>query len=256
MESKDINEFTDCEYYNAICSGLCVKYTEHDSITTRVAKCSNIANCFIKDLYKQLQDKKQQYEELRQLHNSCCEEFKQEVDLRIDAYNKLSRDFFNSKYCNTEHCKLLQEKEKECENWQAELDKTHLLMLDKQDKCIQSLNENEELKKQLQEKQQECEALNEKVAGIIYLLTGGRLSYSTYTPEACEQAYHDQLEIDVERATKELQEQIKEKEQECEKLKFILKHTGLLDLMNQNVVLRKALDDTEKAVKQVKGEEV
>lgn len=208
MESKDINEFIDCEYYNVICGGLCVKYTEHDSITTRVAKCSNIANCFIKDLYKQLQDKKQQYEELRQFHNSCCEEFKQEVNLRIDAYNKLSRDFFNSKYCNTEHCKLLQEKEKE------------------------------------------CETLNEKVAGIIYLLTGGRLSYSTYTPEACEQAYHDQLEIDVERATKELQEQIKEKEQKCEKLKFTLKHTGILDLMNQNVVLGKALDDIEKVVKQ------
>lgn len=38
-------------------------------------------------------------------------------------------------------------------------------------------------------------------------MTGGRLSYSTYTLEGCEQAYHDQLEIDVERATKELKEE-------------------------------------------------
>lgn len=36
---------------------------------------------------------------------------------------------------------------------------------------------------------------------------------------------------------------LKAKEQECEKLKFTLKHTGLLDLMNKNVELRKALDE-------------
>ena len=53
-------------------------------------------------------------------------------------------------------------------------------------------------------KEQEREELQERTASIIYNLTGGRLSYSTYTLEACEQAYHDQLEIDVERATKEL----------------------------------------------------
>lgn len=129
MESKDINEFTDCEYYNVSCGGICDEATVYGNTSTSITKCSNIANCFIKDLYKQVQDKKQQYEELRQFHNSCCEEFKQEVNLRIDAYNKLSRDFFNSKYCNTEYCKLLQEKEKECEKLKFTLKHTGLLDL-------------------------------------------------------------------------------------------------------------------------------
>lgn len=68
-------------------------------------------------------------------------------------------------------------------------------------------------------KEQECEELKERTASIIYSLTGGRLSYSTYTLEGCEQAYHNQLEIDVERVTKELQEKLQAKEQECEELK-------------------------------------
>ena len=68
-------------------------------------------------------------------------------------------------------------------------------------------------------KEQEREELQERIASIIYSLTGGRLSYSTYTLEGCEQAYHDQLEIDVEKATKELEEKLQAKEQECEELK-------------------------------------
>ena len=67
--------------------------------------------------------------------------------------------------------------------------------------------------KQLKRKEQECEELHSRTASIIYSLTGGRLSYSTYTLEGCEQAYHDQLEIDVERATKELQKKLQAKEQ-------------------------------------------
>lgn len=61
--------------------------------------------------------------------------------------------------------------------------------------------------------------LQERTASIIYSLTGGRLSYSTYTLEGCEDAYRDQLRIDVERATKELQEKLQAKEQECEELR-------------------------------------
>lgn len=59
--------------------------------------------------------------------------------------------------------------------------------------------------KQLKRKEQECEELHNRTASIIYNLTGGRLSYSTYTLEGCEDAYRDQLSIDVERVTKELQ---------------------------------------------------
>ena len=68
-------------------------------------------------------------------------------------------------------------------------------------------------------KERECEELHARTASIIYSLTGGRLSYSTYTLEGCEDAYRDQLRIDVERATKELQEKLQAKEQECEELR-------------------------------------
>lgn len=71
--------------------------------------------------------------------------------------------------------------------------------------CIE--RENKELKEQLYAKEQECEELHKRTASIIYRLTGGRLSYSTYTLEGCEDAYTDQLRIDVERATKELSEE-------------------------------------------------
>lgn len=39
---------------------------------------------------------------------------------------------------------------------------------------------------------------------------------------------------------------LKTKEQECEELKFTIKHTGLLDLMNENVKLKQALGEIEK----------
>lgn len=40
------------------------------------------------------------------------------------------------------------------------------------------------------------------------------------------------------------------KEQECEELKFTIKHIGLLDLMNENVKLKQALDEIEEFCKQ------
>lgn len=182
MESKDINEFTDCEYYNVSCGGICDQCTLYGNTSTSITKCSDVANCFIKNLYKQVQDKKQQYEELRQLHNSCCEEFKQEVNLRIDAYNKLSRDFFNSKYCNTEHCKLLQEK------------------------------------------QEEISQLEDKLFFA--------------KEDAGNNRKHFYRTLD----------ELRDKEQECEELKFTLKHTGLLDLMNENVQLKQVLGDIEQYI--------
>lgn len=76
--------------------------------------------------------------------------------------------------------------------------------------------------KQLKRKEQECEELHSRTASIIYCLTGGRLSYSTYTLEGCEDAYRDQLSIDVERATKELDEENKALKQEVNTLKQAL----------------------------------
>lgn len=99
--------------------------------------------------------------------------------------------------------------------------------------------------KQLKRKEQECEELHSRTASIIYSLTGGRLSYSTYTLEGCEQAYHDQLEIDVERATKELEEKLKAKEQECNKLYIQLKSDEKYHKEEENT-LRKIIKNKEK----------
>ena len=40
----------------------------------------------------------------------------------------------------------LEEKEQECEYWKKELDKTHLLMLEKQDELVKEILKNEQLK--------------------------------------------------------------------------------------------------------------
>ena len=61
--------------------------------------------------------------------------------------------------------------------------------------------------KQLQKLKQENEEMHERLRTIIYNATGGRLSYSTYTVEAVEQAFYDQLEILTEQNTKELEEE-------------------------------------------------
>ena len=67
-------------------------------------------NCY----YKQLKRKEKEYEELRQYHNKCCEEFKNEKQELLEKYNQVSINFYNGDYCNTEHCSLLNAKEQEC----------------------------------------------------------------------------------------------------------------------------------------------
>lgn len=97
-------------------------------------------------------------------------------------------------------------------------DKEHELIMMKADLCrgCQYRNDYKNLFKIYRVKEQECEELHERVASIIYYLTGGRLSYSTYTLEACAEAYSDQLKIDVERATKELEEENEELKKQLE----------------------------------------
>ena len=116
------------------------------------------------------------------------------------------------------------------------------------------------LYKQLKQKEQECKDLHNRTASIIYNLTGGRLSYSTYTLEGCEQAYHDQLEIDVERATKELEEKLQAKEQECEELKEQLSiarewyanlRPHALELADTKLKLQKEVNEYKRALDEI-----
>ena len=67
------------------------------------------------EIIKQLQAEKQEYEELRQYHNKCCEENAKKLEEWLEKYNQVSRDFFSGKYCDKENCNLLKAKEQECE---------------------------------------------------------------------------------------------------------------------------------------------
>lgn len=104
--------------------GVDVSGCSYGEIEKDILKCSceyNVrsASMFCKDnpkcYYKQLKRKEKEYEELRQYHNKCCEEFENEKQKLIDKYNQFSKDFFIGKYCKKEYCELLKAKEQECE---------------------------------------------------------------------------------------------------------------------------------------------
>lgn len=111
--------------------GVDVSGCRYGEIEKDVFKCSceyNVrsASMFCKDNpnchYKLYKRKEQEYEELRQYHNKCCEEFEKEKQNLIDRYNQFSKDFFIGKYCKKEYCDLLKAKEQECEELKREID--------------------------------------------------------------------------------------------------------------------------------------
>ena len=92
---------------------------------------ANNSNCY----FKQLARKEQEYEELRQYHNKCCEEFEKEKQALLEKYNQVSINFYNGDYCNTEHCSLLKAKEQECEKYKQTLDEFELLITNHISSC-------------------------------------------------------------------------------------------------------------------------
>ena len=110
--------------------GVDVSGCRYGEIEKDVFKCSceyNVrsASMFCKDNpnchYKLYKRKEQEYEELRQYHNKCCEEFEKEKQALLEKYNQVSINFYNGDYCNTEHCSLLKAKEQECEELKKEI---------------------------------------------------------------------------------------------------------------------------------------
>lgn len=95
-------------------------------------------------------------------------------------------------------------------------------IINKIKELINNFKSNTKLRAELEQKEKECEELHARTASIIHRLTGGRLTYSTYTLEGCEDAYTDQLRIDVERATKELSEENEELKKQLDKYKQAL----------------------------------
>lgn len=90
-----------CEFFS-ICEAACGGTYE------------DIEICSCYEIFKQLKHKNQEYEELRQYHNKCCEENTEKLKQWSEKYNQLSRDFYNGKYCNKENCSLLKAKEQKC----------------------------------------------------------------------------------------------------------------------------------------------
>lgn len=88
------------------------------------ALCDANTNC----LYKKYKRKEQELEELRQYHNKCCIEFKNEKQVLLEKYNQVSTNFYNGDYCNTKHCSLLNAKEQECERWKKANDEKNELL--------------------------------------------------------------------------------------------------------------------------------
>ena len=96
---------------------------------------------------------------------------------------------------------------------------TELKQIEEENKRLQA--ENEELKK-------ENEELNRRMSDVIYRATGGRLCYSTYTLDAIEHAFQDQLEILSDRKTEELEqenEELKEAADSLLKIQYALAYS-------------------------------
>lgn len=104
----------------------------------------NNYNC----IWKKYLRKEQEYEELRQYHNKCCEEFKKEKQNLIDRCNQFTKDFFIGKYCKKEYCDLLKAKEQECEKLKEAIDGLLKIQYQLADSCTkyeQTLTEIKEI---------------------------------------------------------------------------------------------------------------
>ena len=102
--------------------------------------CCDVGNCY----YKQLKRKEQEYEELRQYHNKCCEENAKKETEWLEKFNQISIGFYNGDYCNTEHCSLLRAKEQECERLKNERTVDLVKQLDQLKAENEHLSEKEE----------------------------------------------------------------------------------------------------------------
>ena len=107
------------------------------------------------------------------------------------------------------------------------------------------MNEIEKLKAENEELKKENEEINSRMSDVIYRATGGRLCYSTYTLDAIEHAFQDQLEILSDRKTEELEKEYEELEKEYEELhiKYAGCKTANTAIQEENERLRKALKE-------------
>ena len=103
--------------------------------------------CQIFRLLQTIKAKEQEYEELRQYHNKCCEENVKKLEEWLEKYNQFSKDFFIGKYCKKEYCELLKAKEQECEELKESLkvwkysDVQHIFKINKYEQTLAEIKE-------------------------------------------------------------------------------------------------------------------
>ena len=115
----------------------------------------------IAELQEQFKHKEQEYEELRQYHNKCCTELKNEKQALLEKYNQVSVNFHNGDYCNTEYCSLLKAKEQECEKLRFPMPDTNYAILTKEE-----FEQLDQLKKTNEELQKDNDKLKEELEDV------------------------------------------------------------------------------------------
>ena len=208
-ELRDCSEF--CEYYkeNNKCHG-CVrestknnKMTEDKEIIIDGVDVNN-GNKKYAEKYSPVNDwYKSEYNTIDGINVAECVHFTRQVDY---GYCELSNDSCNEFQYNcvkNVNCYYKQLKRLEQENkaYKSSIIANHDRAIGK--RLEEVLEENEELKKENKE-------INIRMSDVIYRATGGRLCYSTYTLDAIEQAFQDQLEILSDRKAEELEQENKE----------------------------------------------
>lgn len=101
----------------------------------------------------------------------------------------------------------------------------------------QAKEENEELKK-------ENEEINSRMSDVIYRATGGRLCYSTYTLDAIEHAFQDQLEILSDRKAEDYKFELEKLHKKYEELhiKYAGCKTANTAIQEENEGLKSTID--------------
>lgn len=121
-----LNKF--CEEVSFVCDKNCQVFEDFKQLARAKDKIDYMEE-YIKtvenarnDLERELAQKEQEYEKLRQYHNKYCEENAEKLEQWLEKYSPLSSVFDNGKYCNKENCNLLKAKEQECNNYKQALD--------------------------------------------------------------------------------------------------------------------------------------
>ena len=153
---------TDKQIKDGIDVGQCECYSvENNSCNKTLSGSCMKEKCQIFRLLQNIKSKEQECEELRQYHNKCCTELKNEKQALLEKYNQVSVNFHNGDYCNTEHCSLLKAKEQECEKVIVPMPDTNYAILTKEE-----FEQLDRLKKTNEELQKENEKLKEELEAV------------------------------------------------------------------------------------------